>query len=107
MLRRRADSVCAGGTPSRSTRPLCGHPSRRRFAAPQDEVWLCGLCRYCAACLIAQETCTVTDNVSWPGAIGVPAIGAAAILAWNTGAGATPFSEMLSGAPSVTPAALA
>ena len=63
---------------------------------------------YCAA-LIAQVTLTVIDSVSSPGATGVgalPAIGAA-ILLRKTGGEAAPSSEMLSGSPSVTPAALA
>ena len=60
---------------------------------------------YCAG-LIAQDTLTVTDSVSSPCATGAPAAIGAAILPRNTGAGA-PSSEMLSGSPSVTPAALA
>src|SRR6201996_2630209 len=83
----------------------CCHPSRRRYAAPQDEVILVGTFSYCA-CLIAQVTLTVTDSVSSPCATGVAAIGAA-ILARKIGPGEPPPSEMLSGAPRLTPAALA
>ena len=62
---------------------------------------------YCPV-LIAQVTLTDTDSVSSPCAIGVGAAAAMgkAILPRNTGCGA-PSSEMLKGAPSVTPAALA
>ena len=58
-------------------------------------------------CLIAQVTLAETDSISSPGAIEVEvmAIGAADFER-NTGCGAPP-SEMLKGAPSVTPAALA
>jgi hypothetical protein len=61
---------------------------------------------YYCSCLMAQDTFTVTDNVSSPSATGAAAMGARAILLRNTGADVLP-SEMLSGAPSVTPAALA
>ena len=61
---------------------------------------------YCAACLIAQVTLTETDKVSSPCATGVAAaIGIA--LPRNSGTTGAPASEMLKGAPSVTPAALA
>ena len=61
---------------------------------------------YCAFGLIAQDTFTDTESVSSPCATGAPAAIGAAILPRNIGAGA-PSSEMLSGSPSVTPAALA
>ncbi len=56
--------------------------------------------------LIAQDTLTLTDSVSSPCDTGAAAIGAMAILLRNIGTDALP-SEMLSGVPSVTPAALA
>ena len=56
--------------------------------------------------LIAQETLTVTDSVSSPGATCAPAAMGAATLLRNTGV-APPSSETLMGSPSVTPAAFA
>src|ERR1700710_2642822 len=57
--------------------------------------------------LIAQDTLTVTDSVSSPCATGADAaMPPTAILLRNTGA-EPPSSEMPSGSPSVTPAALA
>ncbi len=59
-------------------------------------------------CLIAQLTFTVTASVSSPGATAAcgAAMGAAAMRPLNSGIGAPP-SDTLSGAPSVTPVALA
>ena len=61
---------------------------------------------YCPCGLIAQDTLTVTCSVSSPGATGAEAAMPAAILRNGAGPGA-PSSEMLTGEPSVTPAALA
>src|SRR6185312_3149051 len=87
--------------PPRSLRPN-GFRARAKRGAPRNDekksVYIAGL--------IAQDTLTVTERVSSPCATGVGAIGAATILARKTGA-AEPSSAMLSGAPSVTPAALA
>jgi hypothetical protein len=54
--------------------------------------------------LIAQDTLTVTASVSSPCATGVEAAMPTAILRNGIGPG-EPCSEILSGAPSVTPAA--
>src|SRR6478609_5101629 len=56
--------------------------------------------------LIAQVTLTVTDSVSSPCATCAPAAMGAAILPRYSGT-EEPSSEILSGSPSVTPAALA
>jgi hypothetical protein len=56
---------------------------------------------------MAQDTFTVTNSVSSPCITGAAAaMGAMGILLRDTGADALP-SEMLSGVPRVTPAALA
>src|SRR6266852_1570028 len=72
------------------------HPNPRKGGARENN--------YCPACLIAQDTATVTWSVSSPCATGAAAAMPAAILRNGIGPG-EPSSEMLSGAPSVTPAA--
>ena len=78
--------------------------------SPGRHHWCCGsvpLTPYCSFGLIAQLTFTVTDSVSSPGATAAgAAIGAVAMRPLNNGIGEPP-SETLSGAPSVTPVALA